>query len=384
MPLPSVSVVTLANGIETNGSPVIFQFQRNGDTSDSLSVGYSLYGTAKSGTDYQGSTTAAITFSPGSSTATLSLPVLSNELTGPGKTIFAHISPSSFYEAAPGKQNSTATITAKGMQIFASRNALRSAGNHGYNINVSEYPNNSAFAALKDDGSVVTWGDQASGGDSSSVSGRLSSGVTQIFSNSSAFAALKRDGSVVTWGSASSGGDSSSVTDRLRSDVKQIFSNDSAFAALKNDGSVVTWGAFQTEQDLRADNVGNLLSAGVTQICSNFAAFAALKSDGSVVTWGPQLPGIKSSSVSSILSSGVAQIFSSGGAFAALKSDGSVITWGGSSHGGDSSSVSNQLSSGVTQIFSTYSAFAALKSDGSVITWGGDLMEETAAMFEAS
>ena len=38
------------------------------------------------------------------------------------------------------------------------------------------------------------------GGDSSAVAGDLSSGVTQIYSNGSAFAALKADGSVVTWG----------------------------------------------------------------------------------------------------------------------------------------------------------------------------------------
>ncbi|MBA4451512.1 hypothetical protein FHK94_19890, partial [Cylindrospermopsis raciborskii CS-506_D] len=35
-----------------------------------------------------------------------------------------------------------------------------------------------AFAALKSDGSVVTWGSSTWGGDSSSVSSRLTSGVT--------------------------------------------------------------------------------------------------------------------------------------------------------------------------------------------------------------
>ncbi|MBA4457774.1 hypothetical protein FHK99_17525, partial [Cylindrospermopsis raciborskii CS-506_B] len=70
----------------------------------------------------------------------------------------------------------------------------------------------SAFAALKSDGSVVTWGESSNGGDSSSVSSSLTSGVTQIFSTLSAFAALKSDGSVVTWGDSSYGGDSSSVS----------------------------------------------------------------------------------------------------------------------------------------------------------------------------
>ncbi|MFM6672205.1 MAG: hypothetical protein ACKPJO_19070 [Dolichospermum sp.] len=49
-----------------------------------------------------------------------------------------------------------------------------------------------AFAALKSDGSVVTWGDSSYGGDSSSVSSRLTSGVTQIFSTLCICGAKKR------------------------------------------------------------------------------------------------------------------------------------------------------------------------------------------------
>ena len=62
-----------------------------------------------------------------------------------------------------------------------------------------EYRNDFAFAALKEDGSVVTWGDSNRGGNSSSVTRDLSFGVSEIFSNRQAFAALKEDGSVVTW-----------------------------------------------------------------------------------------------------------------------------------------------------------------------------------------
>ena len=41
--------------------------------------------------------------------------------------------------------------------------------------------------------------------DSSSVSSQISSGL-EIFSTDTAFAALKSDGSVVTWGDSSEGG----------------------------------------------------------------------------------------------------------------------------------------------------------------------------------
>ncbi len=67
---------------------------------------------------------------------------------------------------------------------------------HGYNSGTA-WRNNAAFAALKSDVSVATWGSPSHGGDSSSVSGSLASGVSVIYSTEGAFAALKSDGSVV-------------------------------------------------------------------------------------------------------------------------------------------------------------------------------------------
>ena len=77
------------------------------------------------------------------------------------------------------------------------------------------YSTHSAFAAVKEDGSIVTWGKASSGGNSSSVADQLKNGVKEISSTYSAFAALKEDGSVITWGSTDRGGDSSSVADQL-------------------------------------------------------------------------------------------------------------------------------------------------------------------------
>ena len=232
----------------------------------------------------------------------------------------------------------------------------------------SQFPNVAAFAALKSDGSVVTWGRPTHGGDSSSVTASLSSGVIMVYSTTNAFAALKSDGSVVTWGDSRLGGDSSSVAASLSAGVIKVYSNAYAFAALKSDGSVVTWGNSSLGGD--SSSVAASLSAGVIKVYSNANAFAALKSDGSVVTWGRSIYGGGSSSVAASLSAGVIDVHSNANAFAALKSDGSVITWGLSELGGDSSSVTASLSSGVIKVYSNESAFAALKSDGSVVTWG--------------
>jgi len=104
----------------------------------------------------------------------------------------------------------------------------------------TEFRNETAFAALKRDGSVVTWGGSW-GGNSSSVASQLSSGVAQIFSNHTSFAALKKDGSVVTWGDSSYGGDSRMVASQLSSGVVQIHSTYyDSFAALKTDSNQTT------------------------------------------------------------------------------------------------------------------------------------------------
>jgi len=65
--------------------------------------------------------------------------------------------------------------------------------------------------------------------------------VQSVHSNTCAFAAVKADGSVVTWGDEDWGGDSSNVQ-HLLTDVLSVCPSLRAFAALKADDSVVTWG----------------------------------------------------------------------------------------------------------------------------------------------
>ena len=249
-----------------------------------------------------------------------------------------------------------------------------------------EWSNTSAFAALKDDGSVVTWGG-ATGGYSDRVATKLSSGVVQIYSSQGAFAALKSDGSVVTWGSSSSGGDSSAVADKLTGGVTRIFSTQQAFAALKSDGTVVTWG--DSSRGGNSDSVVNQLR-DVRTIYSTDSAFAALRSDNSVVTWGDANYGGSTRflaysgwvDVAPQVSSGVSQIFSNYSAFAALKTDGSVVTWGWAASGGDSSVFAAALSSGVKEIASSRTGFTALKNSGSAVSWGNSGLESPSGDYE--
>ena len=158
---------------------------------------------------------------------------------------------------------------------------------------INIFSTGNAAAALKNDGSVVTWGWKSRGGDSSAIASKLASDVVSISSTEYAFAALKDDGSVITWGDKTKGGDSSEISHLISSDVKKIYGGGDSFAALKNDGSVVSWGEYQEIQNMGSTftswkSVKNKLSNGVIDIVQNGQsdAWAALKDDGSVVTWG--------------------------------------------------------------------------------------------------
>ena len=90
-----------------------------------------------------------------------------------------------------------------------------------------------AFAAVKQDGSVVTWGYADLGGNSDTVKSELAGGVVHVVGAEYAFAAVKQDGSVVTWGNADYGGNSDEVRDQLTGGVRHVVSTSRAFAAVK-------------------------------------------------------------------------------------------------------------------------------------------------------
>ena len=62
-----------------------------------------------------------------------------------------------------------------------------------------------AFAAILGDGSVVTWGDDVEGGDSSALQAQLKNVLQIQGTRYGAFAAILDDGSAVTWGDAEFG-----------------------------------------------------------------------------------------------------------------------------------------------------------------------------------
>ena len=171
--------------------------------------------------------------------------------------------------------------------------------------------------------------------------------------------ALRRDGTVVVWGDNAYG--QRQVTSGLN-DVAAVASGAWHMLALKADGSVVQWGCDIYGQALMPAGLTNLAA-----ISSGFFETLALRMDGTVTVWGP----VGTPSVPPGLSNVVA-IASNNKNALAVKSDGRVVGW----HAGYSGAPWNPLpvpaeAADVIAVAVGSSHYLALKADGTVVGWGG-------------
>ena len=91
--------------------------------------------------------------------------------------------------------------------------------------------------------------------------------------NQRSFAAIKSDGSVVSWGSIKNTDDENIFRYNGNLPVQQVFSNRDSYAAVIADGKVFSWGhngkGYRREEEA--------LSSGVSRIFSTRRSFSALK-----------------------------------------------------------------------------------------------------------
>jgi hypothetical protein len=179
--------------------------------------------------------------------------------------------------------------------------------------------------------------------------------------------ALKNDGTVISWGNPWIGNYSTLPPPGL-SNVISIASGGDTFGALKSDGKVIQWGDNTYRQ---RDIPWGLQNSTVTSIAMGGNNTIALKSDGTVVTWGslysPQ-PAIPSSVTNVVAVAAGTQHY------LALKADGSVIAWG--NNGAGQTNVPVGLSN-VVSIAAGGNSSMALKSDGTISVWGDNYYGET-------
>jgi alpha-tubulin suppressor-like RCC1 family protein len=145
--------------------------------------------------------------------------------------------------------------------------------------------------ALKDDGTVVSWGLNEFYWETPVPAGLT--GVTAIAGGGGHSLALKSDGSVYGWG----GNDSGQVTGtrtttpetnyvtldgRLLGDVIAIAAGIESSIALRKDGSVVCWG----RNDFGQSTAPGAAQSNVIAIAAGEVHSVALRADGTVLAWG--------------------------------------------------------------------------------------------------
>ena len=88
---------------------------------------------------------------------------------------------------------------------------------------------------------MIAWGDGRFGGDTSTVADQLKD-VQTLSSTDLAFAAVRANGSVVTWGDRFSGGKMDAEVKSELVNVQKIHGSSTAFAAILSNRKLVTWG----------------------------------------------------------------------------------------------------------------------------------------------
>lgn len=262
-------------------------------------------------------------------------------------------------------------------------------------------------AALRDDGTVWTWGDNAqgqlgvgSGPDTLAPVQVPLSGVTAIAAGGYHTLALRSDGTVWAWGHQAGGlGDGTTTSPRTTpvqvsglTNVVGIAAGRAHSLAVRGDGTVWAWGTNSNGQ-LGDNSTKNRASPVQVQIVSNITAVAAggyfslaLKADGTVWAWGANSSGQlgigstqdKRRAVQTSGAASVAVLAAGESHSLAVREDGSLLAWGANSAGqvGNGSTV-NALSpvavAGVDSVTSLDGGVAhsvATTADGEVWGWG--------------
>ena len=190
-------------------------------------------------------------------------------------------------------------------------------------------PNEVAFTALFHDGTIFCWGDVSGGGQTPVIPPAMSladdSSVTvtprtvaSIVGNERAFAALLNDGSLITWGDSGWGGVAPALAEGKT--FASLVASQQGFSAFF-DGGVLVWG-----QTMPAGKIVTLPQGkSITLLATTREAFAAGFEDGSLQCWGvadcggttPYLFGKK-----------VTALTSNDHAFTALLEGGTLQVWG--------------------------------------------------------
>lgn len=259
-------------------------------------------------------------------------------------------------DAPPSMTVTSTKITATPAMVLQPipRKATRIAAGGSHNL------------ALKDDGTIVAWGNNT---DSESTIPSSLTNALAIGAGLSHSLAVRPNHSVVAWGLNSHGQTNvpGGATNIIAVSAGHLHS-----LALRSNGTVVAWGA-------GINNTGSFPQFGqaiVPLSATNITAIAgggyhslALRADGTLLAWGLNNEGQLNIPANA---TNIIAIAAGHGHNLALKSNGTLIAWGNNNFNDMPAGITN-IPSGATNIVAIAAAgwhCVALRSDGKVLAWG--------------
>ena len=187
------------------------------------------------------------------------------------------------------------------------------------------FANSGAFAVIKNDDTIVVFGDEEFGGQfDQNVDRALFSGVKKLVHNNGAFLALTKNNSAIVWGSNDYGADDSRVHRLIASgNTKDVYASGRAFAALLNNDTAVIWGKVN---DGATEPMFKLIP-NVKSLYLGYWGAVVLTKTGDIEAWGLEENSIAQSFQLKDRPSDITELFIQGNLNFASKSDGTLYQW---------------------------------------------------------
>ncbi len=170
------------------------------------------------------------------------------------------------------------------------------------------YPLDNGFLALDRSGRIYAWG---TSGIAPPLNAEENAGFVSLQIGGGSFSALRQDGSLFSWGNW----DSVNTTLPVDNGYTKVIYNNGAFLALRSDGSLATWG------DPRLLNWMPSGNHRFVDIFSTDLGFTAIDGNGFLTNWGDR-------SGNAPKDGGYVRVFTAGAITAAMKADGTIASWG--------------------------------------------------------
>jgi len=240
-----------------------------------------------------------------------------------------------------------------------------------YKTNYGNEINDERFAVILDGTrGIGTWGGTSN---AFTLSKDLNRGFVEIVSSNRAFLALRNDGSVYVWGDEAYAGVLPAALKLELDDeiVIGIYSTSNSFGVLTDKGVFHAWTGsnyFKSNDDDES-NTGHYSIENAVFICTNSNSFSVLTGERNIVCIDSVAGYMQLKKSDSDINSSFTTIYSNKRAFVGLRKDG-FVCWGDTEYGGGKTSGILSSTGVPKRIYHNWNTFVGVLEDDTFVVWG--------------